>query len=86
MGIHLVQFHPERSEGSQGLKGVNEMFSDTIAAIATFPGNAGINIIRLSGNDALNIAYKIFVDKNKLNPENFKPRYLHYGYIVDNCF
>jgi len=83
MGTHLGECHPERSEGSQGLKGVNEMFNDTIAAIATFPGNAGINIIRLSGNDALNIAYKIFVDKNKLNPKNFKPRYLHYGYIVD---
>ena len=48
------------------------MFSDTIAAIATFPGNAGINIIRLSGNDALNIAYKIFVDKNKQKSENLK--------------
>lgn len=59
------------------------MFSDTIAAIATFPGNAGINIIRLSGRDALNIAYKIFVDKNKRKAENLKARYLHYGYIVD---
>ena len=59
------------------------MFSDTIAAIATFPGNAGINIIRLSGIDALNIAYKIFVDKNKQKPANLKARYLHYGYIVD---
>ena len=59
------------------------MFSDTIAAIATFPGNAGINIIRLSGRDALNIAYKIFVDKNKRKTENLKARYLHYGYIVD---
>ena len=60
-----------------------EMYSDTIAAIATFPGNAGINIIRLSGKDALNIAYKIFVDKDKLKVENLKHRYLHYGYIVD---
>jgi len=59
------------------------MFSDTIAAIATFPGNAGINIIRLSGTDALNIAYKIFVDKNRQKPENLKARYLHYGYIED---
>ena len=59
------------------------MFSDTIAAIATFPGNAGINIIRLSGNDALNIAHKIFVDKNKQKLENLKQRYLHYGYTVD---
>lgn len=59
------------------------MFSDTIAAIATFPGNAGINIIRLSGTDALKIADKIFIDKNKQKNVNLKPRYLHYGYIVD---
>lgn len=57
---------------------------DTIAAIATFPGNAGINIIRISGNNALNIAEKIFVNKNKEQKIKLKPRYLHYGYIVDN--
>ncbi len=59
------------------------MFGDTIAAIATFLGNAGINIIRISGIDALNIANKVFIDKNKQKTTNFKPRYLHYGYIVD---
>lgn len=59
------------------------MFDDTIAAIATFPGNAGINIIRISGNDALNIANKIFIDKNKERKPNLKQRYLHYGYVVD---
>lgn len=57
------------------------MNNDTIAAIATFPGNAGINIIRISGDNALNIANKIF--RNKKNNINLKPRYLHYGYIVD---
>lgn len=72
------------------------MYTDTIAAIATFPGNAGINIIRISGDGALDIAEKIFVKKiknlsescdahNKNNEQhvNLKPRYLHYGYIVD---
>ena len=59
------------------------MFNDTIAAIATFPGNAGINIIRISGIDALNISSRIFIDKNKQKNVNLKPRYLHYGYIVD---
>lgn len=62
------------------------MNTDTIAAIATFPGNAGINIIRISGNNALNIAEKIYrnKDKNIINKINLKPRYLHYGFIVDN--
>lgn len=61
------------------------MNTDTIAAIATFPGNAGINIIRISGDDALSIAEKIFINKNKnkINKKDLKPRYLHYGFIVD---
>ncbi len=46
------------------------MFTDTIAAIATFPGNAGINIIRMSGDDALSIAEKIFVKKIINLPES----------------
>lgn len=58
------------------------MNTETIASIATFPGNAGINIIRISGYNALGIAEKIF--KNKNNQEiRLKPRYLHYGHIVD---
>lgn len=61
------------------------MKNDTIAAIATFPGNSGINIIRISGENALNIAKNIFVGKNKDTSKTivFKSRYLHYGYIVD---
>ncbi|MDD4779988.1 MAG: tRNA uridine-5-carboxymethylaminomethyl(34) synthesis GTPase MnmE [Tissierellia bacterium] len=61
------------------------MSEDTIVAIATFPGNAGINIIRISGDNALNIAGKIFMKKNS-NRESklsLKSRYLHYGYILD---
>ncbi len=57
--------------------------NDTIAAIATFPGNSGINIIRISGDNALNAARNIFSDKNKNCYAVLKPRYLHYGYIVD---
>ncbi len=61
------------------------MREDTIASIATFPGNAGINIIRISGDNALNIAENIFEKKkNKSNTNmNLKPRYLHYGFILD---
>lgn len=64
----------------------DRMNSDTIAAIATFPGNAGINIIRISGDDALSIAEKIFVKKGRKTGEgnNLKPRYLHYGHVQDN--
>ncbi|MGN0152243.1 MAG: tRNA uridine-5-carboxymethylaminomethyl(34) synthesis GTPase MnmE [Wujia sp.] len=38
---------------------------DTIAAIATGMGNSGIGIIRISGEQAFNIADKIFHPKNK---------------------
>jgi len=64
----------------------DRMNSDTIAAIATFPGNAGINIIRISGDDVLHIAEKIFVKKGRKRgePNNLKPRYLHYGHAIDN--
>jgi len=37
----------------------------TIAAISTAPGNAGIGIIRLSGDDCFKILQKIFKPKNK---------------------
>lgn len=65
------------------------MNNDTIAAIATFPGNSGINIIRISGENALAIAENIFINKKrdstgKENKIQLKPRYLHYGYIIDN--
>ena len=64
------------------------MNNDTIAAIATFPGSSGINIIRISGENALNIAENIFAAKDKNAGDKtkiikFKPRYLHYGYIMD---
>lgn len=39
--------------------------NDTIAAIATGMGNSGIGIIRISGEQALDIADKIFQPKNK---------------------
>ncbi|MGN0436754.1 MAG: tRNA uridine-5-carboxymethylaminomethyl(34) synthesis GTPase MnmE [Wujia sp.] len=41
------------------------MMKDTIAAIATGMGNSGIGIIRISGPEAIEIADKLFVPKNK---------------------
>lgn len=65
------------------------MNNDTIAAIATFPGNSGINIIRISGESALSAAENIFIEKKSADKRaevskfKLKPRYLHYGYIID---
>lgn len=58
--------------------------NDTIAAIATTPGDSGIGIIRISGSNALEIADKIFSAKSKKNPSEFKNFTVHYGWIVDD--
>lgn len=55
----------------------------TIAAISTAYGEAGIGIVRLSGPASLEIAYKIFDPIKGREGFKFKPRYLHYGKIVD---
>jgi len=57
------------------------MFYDTIAAIATAPGESGISIIRISGKDALHILKEIFVPKKEL--KDFPSRKLIYGHIYD---
>lgn len=57
------------------------MNQDTIAAIATGMGNAGIGIVRVSGKDALAVACNIF--KGKKSPAKWKTHTIHYGYICD---
>ena len=51
----------------------------TIAAISTAPGNAGIGIIRLSGDDCFKILKKIFKPKNKGKIKGYT---IKYGNIV----
>lgn len=41
------------------------MREDTIAAIATAPGEGGIGIIRISGDKAFEILEKVFVPVSK---------------------
>lgn len=56
-------------------------FNDTIAGVATAPGEAGISVIRISGEDAIDISEKIFRAKNG-KPLNDQPsRMLTYGWI-----
>lgn len=58
---------------------------DTIAAISTPLGFGGLGIVRLSGKDALKIAQKIFVPKNKAKViSQLKTFTLHLGYIVED--
>ncbi len=60
------------------------MKTDTIVAIATALSDAGIGIIRISGDEAFEVANKIFVNKyGKSDLLNYKTHTIHYGYIVD---
>lgn len=53
----------------------------TIVAISTAPGNAGIGIIRLSGEECFNILNKIFIPKNKGDVKGYS---IKYGNIVNS--
>ena len=59
------------------------MFEDTIAAIATAPGEAGIGIVRLSGSKAIAILDKIFREKRSKSAFDIPSRVVSYGHIVD---
>ncbi|MFA5144784.1 MAG: tRNA uridine-5-carboxymethylaminomethyl(34) synthesis GTPase MnmE [Candidatus Omnitrophota bacterium] len=57
--------------------------NDTIAAVCTPIGEAGIAIVRISGKDALTIADRIFTSKSNKKPSAFKTYTTHYGWIID---
>lgn len=59
------------------------MFDETIAAIATAPGEAGIGIIRISGPRALDILDGLFVPKKKGGIRAYPNRRLVYGAIKE---
>jgi tRNA modification GTPase len=58
-------------------------FPDTIAAIATPPGQGGLGIVRLSGPKALEIADRLFRSPQDKIPSRVKSHTVHYGYIFD---
>ena len=53
---------------------------DTIAAISTPPGEGGISIIRLSGEEVFQVAAKLFkgADLTQVGSHT-----IHYGHILD---
>ncbi|GIM28978.1 tRNA modification GTPase MnmE [Clostridium polyendosporum] len=56
---------------------------DTIAAVATAMGEGGISIIRISGDNVLNIVSKIFKSKSEKSIFDIKTYTMRYGHIVD---
>lgn len=58
------------------------MFSvDTIAAIATAVSNSGIGIIKVSGDDAIEVVDKLFVSAKGKKLIDAKTHTVHYGHI-----
>jgi tRNA modification GTPase len=60
------------------------MFTDTIAAIATPLGEAGIAVIRISGLQALAVADRCFIaaGQRAVRPSAADTHTLHYGHVV----
>lgn len=57
---------------------INQYMTDTISAIATPIGNGGVSIIRLSGEKAFEIIYKIFSSQNLIAGK------IYHGWIMEN--
>lgn len=57
--------------------------NDTIAAISTAIGEAGIAIVRMSGDDSINIIDKIFVSASGVKMAEAENRKFLYGHICD---
>lgn len=55
----------------------------TVAAVATAPGEGGIGIVRISGPEALEILKKVFAYKSGKKAERFEERRMIYGNITD---
>lgn len=58
--------------------------TDTIAAIATAMGNSGIGIVRISGEEAIDVADRVFkVKGGKKKLSDMETHTIHYGYVYD---
>jgi tRNA modification GTPase len=55
--------------------------SDTIAAVSTPPGEGGIGIVRLSGQEALSIVERIFSSTRDVSLPSAASHSVHHGYI-----
>ncbi len=58
------------------------MKNRTIAAIATAPGEAGIGIVRISGDESIGILKKVFIPKKEIDIDDIPSRTLVYGHAI----
>ena len=57
--------------------------NDTIAAVATPPGNGGISIVRLSGPEAESVLFRLFTPAASEDRRNHESHRLMYGRLRD---
>lgn len=63
---------------------MTDMKTDTIAAIATAMSDSGIGIIRVSGEEAIEVVNKIYCTRSGRHNLDLAPSHtIHYGYIVN---
>jgi len=63
----------------------NLLNNDTICAVATPPGPGAIAVIRMSGNESLEVLWKVFRPLNtRLDKNRMESHKLYFGKIVDN--
>ena len=74
-------FCAQNEKGSEKMAEITLEF-DTIAAISTPPGEGAISIVRLSGDQAVQLADKVYHSGNKRLSE-VPSHTIHYGHIVD---
>jgi tRNA modification GTPase len=56
---------------------------ETVAAIATPPGEGAIALIRISGSDALSVAQRVFQPR-RAGQAKLRPRMQHFGVLVEH--
>ena len=54
----------------------------TVAAISTPPGKGGVSVIRISGDDAISVAERVFFPRSKKAVRDLPSRYAAYGDIL----
>jgi tRNA modification GTPase len=79
--VEWALFLCEKIGGASNMANITQEF-DTIAAISTPPGEGAISIVRLSGEEAIAIADRIFQAGNKTLAQ-VPSHTIHYGHIVD---
>jgi len=58
-------------------------YSSTVAAISTAMSNSGIGIVRMTGDEAFEIAERVYKGKRNKKLSEQKSHTIHYGFITD---